>query len=228
MSIDNRWQKRFYKIILSDSSYHLDYFSAIINFETKLENNKVLFIITGLSGAGKTTLANHLINDINKFGLSQMSLIVSYTTRTIRDGELEGVDYFFVSREVFLKMLADDQFLETVEYAGNFYGTPKDYDSSGYDNYLLVADIAGAVMIKNFLGSKAKLIFIFASEEELSKRLLFRGQDDNSSISKRVLKNREDMIIFEKEKDKFDLVIENIDQQISSKIIFDFVSELIT
>ena len=117
----------------------------------------VLAVISGFSGAGKDTLAGKLIREYGDYALS-----VSATTRAERPGEQDGKDYFFVSKERFLKMIADEELLEYAEYVGNYYGTPKAYVEQKLadgENVLLVIEINGALNVKK-LYPEAVLIYI--------------------------------------------------------------------
>ena len=150
----------------------------------------VLAVISGFSGAGKDTLAGKLIREYGDYALS-----VSATTRAERPGEQDGKDYFFVSKERFLKMIADGELLEYAEYVGNYYGTPKAYVEQKLadgENVLLVIEINGALNVKK-LYSEAVLIYIVPpSAAVLYERLRSRGTEDEETIRKRLRKALEE------------------------------------
>ena len=103
----------------------------------------VLIIVSAPSGCGKSTVVHALMEQRDKLRFS-----VSATTRKPREGEVDGVDYFFVSREEFQKMIDDGAFLEHAEYVGNCYGTPRaaveKQLAEGYDVYLDIDEIGRA------------------------------------------------------------------------------------
>ena len=142
-----------------------------------------LIILSGPSGAGKGTIHNELLKHD-----SNLKLSVSMTTRKPRDGEVEGVDYFFVTEEEFKKEIENNSFLEYAEVHGNYYGTLKreverDIDN-GYD-VLLEIDIQGAINIKS---QKEDGIFIFImppSMRELKNRLVKRGTETKDKLVER-------------------------------------------
>ena len=106
----------------------------------------LLFIVSAASGTGKTTLAERLVQILPNLRMSR-----SYTSRPMRDGERDGVDYNFVSREHFEQMIARGEFLEWADVFGNLYGTSRldteRLQSSGQD-VVLVIDVQGAAQVK--------------------------------------------------------------------------------
>lgn len=147
------------------------------------KNRGSLIILSGPSGAGKGTIHNELLKHD-----SNLKYSVSMTTRKPRKGEVDGVDYFFVSVDEFKKEIENNSFLEYAEVHGNYYGTlkrvvEKDLDD-GYD-VILEIDIQGAINIK---AQKEDGIFIFImppSMRELKNRLIKRGTETKEVLIER-------------------------------------------
>ena len=134
-----------------------------------------IFIISAPSGCGKTSLVRELCNTY-----SFLEQTVSFTTRSIRLGEVDGYDYHFISKETFIDKRSKNEFIECQSVYENYYGTS--YDSidtilkSGKD-VILEIDYKGMLAIKSKI-PKAKSIYIIPSIEELEKRLIDRGLDN--------------------------------------------------
>lgn len=162
----------------------------------------LIFVVSGASGTGKTTLCRDLESEMGLF------FSVSATTRAPRNGEIEGRDYRFLSRSEFDKMLDNDQFLEWAEVHGQSYGTPREPIESrlreGKD-VLLDLDTQGAIQLKD-LYPQAVLIFIKPpSLEELRKRLTSRGTDSPEVIARRVERAEHEI----EQSSHYDYVVEN-------------------
>ena len=143
-----------------------------------------LYIISAPSGAGKTSLVKALID-----AQPQVRVSVSHTTRAMRQGEVDGVNYHFVSREEFLERLAQDEFLEHAEVFGNLYGTSQRWLeqtlAEGFD-LILEIDWQGAQQVRKLM-PQAKSIFILPpTQEALRQRLNNRGQDSEEIIERRM------------------------------------------
>ena len=114
---------------------------------------------------------------------------VSATTRKPRDGEVDGVDYYFVSREEFDRMIEEDAFLEHAEYVGNCYGTPRAAVEKqlmdGYDVYLDI-DVQGALQVKKLRPQTLMVFLMPPSMEELERRLVTRGTNTPEEIRARL------------------------------------------
>lgn len=143
-----------------------------------------LFVISGSSGVGKGTLLKLFLEKHPEFKLS-----VSCTTRTPRDGEVQGVNYFFITRENFSELIERNEFLEWAEFSGNMYGTQKAYVEKKLaegKNLILELDTVGALNVKKIM-PEACLIFILPpSLEELESRLRGRHTESEDAIQKRL------------------------------------------
>ena len=149
-----------------------------------------LVIVSGFSGVGKGTVMKELIA-----GNSNYALSVSATTRAPRDKEIEGVSYFYKTREEFEQMIANDEFLENALYVENYYGTPKAFVESmrnqGKD-VLLEIELQGALLVKEKCPD-AILIFITTKDAQtLVDRLTTRGTETAEQIEKRVNRAKEE------------------------------------
>ena len=143
-----------------------------------------LYIVSAPSGAGKTSLVKALIE-----AQEQIRVSVSHTTRAMRPGEVDGVNYHFVAREAFIEMLERDEFLEHAEVFGNLYGTSQRWLEQtlkeGYD-LILEIDWQGAQQVRRLM-PLAKSIFILPpTQEALRQRLDNRGQDSDEVIERRM------------------------------------------
>ncbi len=149
----------------------------------------VLTIVSGFSGAGKGTLMKALLSKY-KYQLS-----ISATTRSPREGEVHGREYFFLTREEFESMIKNGELIEWAEYVGNYYGTPKAYVEEQLEqgrDVILEIEIQGALKVKE-LFSDALLLFVTPpSIMELKKRLIGRGTETMGTISKRLLRAYEE------------------------------------
>lgn len=151
----------------------------------------LLFIVSAPSGAGKTSLCKEVITLVPDVYFS-----VSFTTRSPRQHEMRGIDYYFVSLEKFQKMIDSGQLIEWTEIYGNFYGTSKalveEYRSKGRD---LIFDIDpfGARRIKEVYSDSVTIFILPPSNRELEERLVQRGTDDEEVIKQRLNKAREEM-----------------------------------
>jgi guanylate kinase len=150
-----------------------------------------LFVISAASGAGKTSLVKALLgNDAN------LKLSVSHTTRQMRPGETNGVDYHFVGDADFLAMLGEGQFLESAHVHGARYGTAQsavDTELKAGFDVILEIDWQGAEQVRH-LYNKAITIFVLPpSLEILETRLQARGQDSDETINKRLAAARSEM-----------------------------------
>lgn len=150
----------------------------------KNSNSKKLFVISGSSGVGKGTVLKGFLEKNPDFMLS-----ISCTTRAPRKGEIDGVNYFFISKEEFQNCIDNDKFLEWAEFAGNRYGTKKKYIqqclAEGKD-IILEIDTQGALQVKKKM-PEAVLIFICPpSIEALENRLRGRHTEDEATIQKRL------------------------------------------
>ena len=143
-----------------------------------------LYVISGSSGVGKGTLLKLFLGKHPEFKLS-----VSCTTRKPREGEEHGINYFFITREEFEKLVKNNEFLEWAEFSGNMYGTQKAYVQRKLaegKNLILELDTVGALNVKKIM-PEACLIFILPpSFEELESRLRGRNTETEEAIQKRL------------------------------------------
>ncbi|CRK85862.1 Guanylate kinase [Candidatus Providencia siddallii] len=146
----------------------------------------VLYVISAPSGAGKSSLINSLL----KTKLYNTQISISYTTRTARPGEINGKDYFFISKIKFLQMIKNHDFLEYAYVFGNYYGTSKIFIENTIKNYIdiiLNIDWQGAKQIKTKIHETKSIFILPPSKNELYRRLYNRGQDNNEVIKNRML-----------------------------------------
>lgn len=143
-----------------------------------------LIVITGPSGVGKGTIVRSLLTRY-----PQLSLSISATTRKPRPGEIDGRDYYFVDRSLFETMIAQEKLLEWAEYAGNYYGTPRDKVEATLNlgkSIILEIELVGARAIKQIFPSALRLFILPPSLVELERRLRGRGKDSEKSITRRL------------------------------------------
>jgi guanylate kinase len=163
-----------------------------------------LFIISAPSGTGKTTILKKTIAAMKKIVFS-----VSHTTRTPRAGEQEGVDYFFIDKDVFLTMEQQGLFLEWAEVHGNLYGTSRSTVQAAAEqglDIILDIDVQGARQVNEKFKDKGVFIFIAPpSLEELARRLAGRSTEAEAIIATRLANAKEEM----KSIDDYDYVIVN-------------------
>lgn len=143
-----------------------------------------LFVVSGPSGVGKGTIVSRVIDEVPDAVLS-----ISATTRSPREGEVNGVDYLFLDRADFKDRVAHDGFLEWAEYAGNLYGTPLDFvrdEIAAGKQVILEIEVQGALQVKEKM-PEAKLVFIEPpSMDELARRLSGRGTESAEQVERRL------------------------------------------
>ena len=150
-----------------------------------------IFVISGPSGVGKGTVVEQVLKNVDNIYLS-----VSATTRKIREGEKEGINYFFKTKKEFQEMINSDQFLEWAEFAGDFYGSPKfsinNYLSCGKD-VILEIEIQGAKQIKEKCSDSILVFLAPPSFEALEERLIKRQTESVEKVKIRLKKAKEEM-----------------------------------
>lgn len=144
----------------------------------------MLVVVSGFSGAGKGTLMKELLNRYENYALS-----ISATTRNPRQGEVEGKEYFFVTERHFKDMIEHNALIEYAQYVSHFYGTPKEYVlnqmKKGKD-VILEIEIQGALKVKERF-PEAILVFVMPpSADELKRRLVGRGTESMEVINARL------------------------------------------
>jgi len=162
-----------------------------------------LFVVSSPSGGGKGTIIRHVLEDVGNLSYS-----VSYTTRAPRQGEIDGREYFFVSRETFEEMVAAGEFLEWACVHGNLYGTAKSQvieETNAGAVIILEVDVQGAASVRQLLMDSVSIFILPPSYEVLKQRLITRGTDSPEELAIR-LRNAPDEL---KQYSAFDYVIIN-------------------
>ena len=143
-----------------------------------------LVVVSGFAGTGKGTVMKELLRRYDSYALS-----VSATTRSPREGEVDGREYFFKTKEEFEKMIEDGEFVEHASYVGNYYGTPKKYVeeqlAAGKD-VILEIEIQGALEIKEKFPQALLLFIAPPSADVLKQRLTDRGTETQEIIDRRL------------------------------------------
>lgn len=154
------------------------------------EYKATLFVISAPSGAGKTSLVKALLGE-----LADIQVSISYTTRSQRPGEHNGVDYHFIDQSRFMAMLEESRFLEHAEVFGHYYGTSQDWVEqtlqSGVD-VILEIDWQGAQQVSKLIECQ-RICILPPSIEALKQRLASRGQDSVETINARMAKAQDEM-----------------------------------
>lgn len=149
-----------------------------------MANKGILTVVSGFSGAGKGTLMKRLMSDYDNYALS-----ISMTTRAPREGERDGIEYFFTTKEKFEETIANDGLIEYAQYVGNYYGTPRAYVESQLEagkDVILEIEIQGALKVKAQYPDCLLLFVTPPSAKELEKRLVGRGTETPEVIAKRL------------------------------------------
>ena len=181
---------------------------------TKVERRGLMYVLSSPSGAGKTTLADRLLK-----GDSRLKLSISATTRKPRPGEVDGKDYYFVSKAEFLRMRDNSEFLEWANVFGNYYATPRakvfDQLKAGVD-VLFDIDWQGAQQLDAVAGGDVVKVFILPpSRQELERRLRARNQDLEAVVLGRMAKADAEMSHWA----EYDYVIINYDLDESEEML---------
>lgn len=146
-----------------------------------------LIVVSGPSGAGKSTVISRVLSSRDDMGFS-----VSATTRSPRDGERDGVNYYFVTRERFMEMMGNGELLECAEYVGNLYGTPKAEVNKRLDtgmSVILDIEVQGAAQVKDAMPEAVTVFLAPPSFEDLEARLRGRSPADKA-IDEAAIKRR--------------------------------------
>ena len=150
-----------------------------------MDNRGILIVVSGFSGAGKGTLMKELL----RRHPDTYALSISATTRSPREGEVDGREYFFISTEEFEKMIAKDGLIEYARYVENYYGTPRGYVEEklgqGKD-VILEIEIQGALKVKKAFPDTLLLFVTPPSASELKSRLVGRGTETMDVIRSRM------------------------------------------
>ena len=167
--------------------------------------NGRLFVVSAPSGAGKTTLIGHVLNRFR-----QLSYSISHTTRQPREKEIDGQDYFFISKDAFKEKIASNQMLEWAKVHDNYYGTSKQFVEATLKkggSLLLDIDVQGAAQILSSDFDPVTIFIMPPSFDALEKRLRQRGTDSKKVIATRLANARTEM----KSKDKYQYILVNDD-----------------
>jgi guanylate kinase len=143
-----------------------------------------LIVLTGPSGVGKGTLLKSLLQRHPELKLS-----ISATTRSPRDGEVDGVNYYFITRQQFDLMVSENEFIEWAEFAKNCYGTPRravEEQLEAGDWVILEIELDGARQIRQSFPEAYRIFILPPSIEELESRIRGRGQDSDDAIDRRL------------------------------------------
>lgn len=155
-----------------------------------MNHQGILVVVSGFSGAGKGTLMKELLKRYDNYALS-----ISATTRAPREGETDGKEYFFVTKEQFEKMRDERKLIEHAQYVNNYYGTPKEYVeqkmAEGKD-VILEIEIQGALKVKKRFPDALLLFVTPPSAEELRRRLVGRGTETLEVINARLARAAEE------------------------------------
>jgi guanylate kinase len=150
-----------------------------------------IFVISAPSGTGKSSLLKELCRLDNRIKIS-----ISHTTRNIRSGEIDGEDYYFITKDKFDQMVKNKEFLEYANVYGNYYGTDintiNKFMANG-DDIILEIDWQGAEQTKSIFNSAILIYIMPPSLEELERRLRSRNTDSEETIAKRLSLAKEDM-----------------------------------
>ena len=169
-----------------------------------MSDKGVLTVISGFSGAGKGTVVKQLLDKYD-YGLS-----ISATTRSPREGEQDGREYFFKTKEEFEQMIAEHQLIEYARYVGNYYGTPKEYVVQQLEqgkDVILEIEMQGALHVREIL-PEVNLIFLTPpSVDVLEQRLRGRGTETEEVIHDRMARAKEECSYME----KYDYIVVNDD-----------------
>ena len=156
-----------------------------------LEKKGILVVVSGFSGSGKGTIMKELLKKYPE----QYALSISATTRQPREGETDGVEYFFKETKEFEQMITDGELLEYAQYVDNYYGTPKAYVEKQLNmgkDVILEIEIQGALKVKKKMPNTLLLFVTPPSAEELKRRLVNRGTESMEVIESRLSRASEE------------------------------------
>ncbi len=176
-----------------------------------------ILIISGPSGAGKTTLSLALISSI-----PDTIIAISHTTRLPRPGEKDGQDYYFVSREIFQEQIENGAMLEYAEVYGNLYGTSRDSIDKALSegcNVILDIDWQGARQIKAAYPEAISVFILPPAGDEAKKRLQSRQQDTEETIQMRMSSYQEQI----SHRDEYDHIVTNTDIEETTRELLDIM-----
>jgi len=169
-----------------------------------MQEKGLLIVLSGPSGVGKGTVRKAIFSQPD----TAFEYSISMTTRPPREGEVNGVDYFFKTREEFEKLIEQGKLLEYAEYVGNYYGTPVDYVRETLDkgkDVFLEIEVRGARQVREKFPEGLFIFLMPPSLTELKKRIETRGTETEDLIQNRMLSAREEIEMMH----LYDYVVEN-------------------
>ena len=183
-----------------------------------MQGKGILTVVSGFSGSGKGTLMKNLMSKYSDI----YALSISATTRGPRPGEEHGKEYFFISKEEFEKMIANDELIEYAKYVENYYGTPKDYVMTQLDagkDVILEIEVQGALQIKEKYPDALLLFVTPPNAEELKRRLVGRGSESMEVIESRMARAAQESDLM----DKYDYLVINDDLDVCTEQMHDII-----
>lgn len=190
-----------------------------------MKNNKgLLVVLSGPSGSGKDTVLKKVLEKCaSDKENSCVKLSISATTRTPRDNEIHGKDYYFLSKEEFEELINNDGMIEYAEYCGNFYGTPKkavnDWLEQGFD-VILEIEVQGALNVMKASKDCISIFILPPSLEELRTRLVKRNTDNETVVEKRLHVAKDEI----KHAINYDYIVINDQLEKCTNDIFDIIN----
>ena len=155
-----------------------------------------LLIISGFSGVGKGTVVKYILDNYSDYKIS-----ISATTRSPRDGEVDGTHYHFLTTEKFEDMIKNNQLLEYANYVGNYYGTPRDFVEKNINegnNVILEIETQGALQVKKMMPEAVMIFVLPPNADTLKERLVGRQTETMEVINKRLSKAAEETGVIDK------------------------------
>ncbi|WP_077211470.1 guanylate kinase [Bacillus dakarensis] len=169
-----------------------------------MQEKGILIVLSGPSGVGKGTVRKEIFSQ----GNTDFEYSISMTTRSPREGEVDGVDYFFKTREEFEELISQGKLLEYAEFVGNYYGTPVDYVRQTLDkgkDVFLEIEVEGAKQVREKFPDGLFIFLVPPSLSELKNRIVTRGTETEDVINNRMTVAKEEIEMMH----LYDYVVEN-------------------